>query len=606
MTARIKRDFASPVRLGILCACVVAAFAGIGTRLVLLQVVERDALVAEVERARKRVQVLSAQRGVIKDRNGNLLAANRSFIEVGVDPQIVRLEDEVKLPELARLLGLPREAVLAAFNRKTAMDDEGREVRTIRWARLVESVDEATYEAVLRLGIKGVYGNRQFRRAYPMGSLASHVVGFVNREGVAAMGVERHLDFYLRGQDGWRESERDGLRRELAQFRSREIPPTDGFSVILSLDSVVQDVIERELREIVARFNPVGATILVSDARDGFILGLANHPTFDLNNFNKADLASQRNIAVTDIFEPGSTFKIVAAAAALNEGLVTSGTRFDCTRDAIPFRGRTLRLPRDSHDNGVLTVAEIVAKSSNRGAAHLGVLLGEDRLHRYSAAFGFGQPSGYALGGEVAGMLHPVSAWDGLTISRLPMGHAIGVTPVQIHYAMSAIASGGVLMRPQVVRRIVDREGAAVLEFTPKERRRVIRPEVAREMARLLEGVVGPGGTATRAAIPGFEVAGKTGTTQKIVDGRYSSSHHVGSFIGFFPAGDPRLVISVIIDDARLRGTAYGSTVAAPSFRTVAEQLIQYLGISPTAPARTGVAVAAGARRPPPSNDRLR
>ena len=602
----MKRSFASSYRLVLVCVLVLAAFTGIGARLVFLQVIARDQFVAEVEKTRKRVQVESARRGEIRDSNGNVFATNRSFIEVGVDPQAVRAEDEAKAPQLARLLGVSQAEVLEAFRRKSMVTEETREVRQVRWTKLAPAVDEPTYEQVMQLGIKGVYGNRQFRRVYPDGTRAAHVVGYVNREGTAVMGVEHFLDFYLRGQDGWIELERDGLRRELAQFSPRKVEPTDGHNAILSIDSVVQTYIEAEMREIVRRFKPLGASIIVSDPRDGFILGLANHPTFDLNEFNKADIASQRNISITDIFEPGSTFKIVAGSAALNEGLVTPSSRFDCSEDTMQFRGRTVRLPRDSHTHGIMTVQEIVELSSNRGAARLGALLGEDRLYKYSRAFGFGESSGFALGGEVSGMLAPVKNWDGLTISRLPMGHAIGATPMQVHMAMAAIANGGVLMRPQVVRKIVDKDGFLVHEFTPVARRRVVKPETAQLMSRLLVGVVSPKGTAPRAVIPGFEVAGKTGTTQKIIDGRYSSSHHVGSFVGFFPASRPRLVISVIIDDARLNGTAYGATVAGPSFKTIAEQLIQYYGISPTQPLPGGTAVAQGGSNRSPSRDRLR
>lgn len=603
----MKRSFASSYRLVLVCVLVMAGFTSIGVRLVYLQVIDRDRYVAEVERTRKRVQVVSARRGEIRDSNGNVFATNRSFIEVGVDPQAIKPEDEAKAPQLARLLGISQADVLEAFRRKTQVVAETQEVRQVRWTKLAPAIDEPAYEQVQKLEIKGVYGNRQFRRVYPDGTRAAHVVGYVNREGTAVMGVEHYLDFYLRGQDGWVESERDGLRRELAQFRSREIEPTDGNNAILSIDSVVQTYIEQEMRELVRRFNPLGASIIVSDPRDGFILGLANYPTFDLNEFNKADIAAQRNISVTDFFEPGSTFKIVPGAAALNEGLVTAATRFDCSEDTMQFRGRTVRLPRDSHDHGVMSVQEIIELSSNRGAARLGGLLGEDRLYKYARAFGFGETSGFALGGEVSGMLAPVKNWDGLTISRMPMGHAIGATPLQVHMAMASIANGGVLMRPQVVRRIEDKDGILVHEFSSVARRRVIRQDTAELMQRLLVGVVSPKGTAPKAVIPGYEVAGKTGTTQKIIDGRYSSTHHVGSFVGFFPASRPRLVISVIIDDARLNGTAYGATVAGPSFKIIAEQLIQYYGISPTQPLPgNGAAVAQAGSNRSPSRDRLR
>jgi len=322
----------------------------------------------------------------------------------------------------------------------------------------------------------------------------------------------------------------------------------------------------------------------VSDPTTGFILGLANHPSYDLNHYGDADLAFQRNIAITDILEPGSTFKIVAASGVLEEGLVGTDTRFDCGLDSVVVGQRRLPLPRDSHSHGILSVAEIVSKSSNRGAAQLGILLGRNRLFRYAQAFGFGQKTGLLLSGEEEGILHPVRNWDSLTITRLPMGHAVGATPLQIHSAMSAIANRGILMKPQFVRRITDGAGNIVVAFGPIQRRRVISERTARTMASLLRRVVSPEGTAATAAIPGFEVAGKTGTTQKIIDGQYSHSHHVGSFSGFFPASRPSVAVTVIIDDARLNGTAYGTTVAAPSFKAIAEQLIPYLGVNPSEP----------------------
>jgi cell division protein FtsI/penicillin-binding protein 2 len=594
----MSKGFISAFRLGIVCVGVLAGFSGIGTRLVHLQVVQRDDLLKQVERARKKVAVLKARRGSIFDVHGNLMASSRSFIEVGVDPHSTVEEDADKLPQLASLLELPVSEVVAAFDTKTAFrrSKNGNETGQIRWRKLNELVGEDTYDRILELKIKGVYGNRDFRRTYPGGSLAAHMLGYVNREGTPTSGVERYMDFYLRGQDGRRESERDGRRRELAQFRSSEIPPADGYDIILSLDMVVQHIVERELQNIVDEMNPKGATIIVSDPSTGYILGLANYPSFDLNYYNEADLASQRNIAVTDIFEPGSTFKIVVASAALEESIVTLDTKFNCGNNVIWVKGKALKLPRDSHDHGLMSVEEIVMKSSNRGAAHLGVKLGAKRLYKYARAFGFGEKTQFPFGGEVRGMLHPVKKWDGLTITRLPMGHAVGVTPMQIHFAMSTIANGGILMKPQVVKQIVSKEepvfvddnGASVLPFEPTQKRRVLSKQTAQTMAKLLTGVVSPDGTANGAAIEGFEVAGKTGTSQKIIDGQYSSSHHVGSFSGFFPASRPRVAITVIVDDAQLKGRiAYGSTVAVPSFKAISEQLIQYLGINPIEPINT-------------------
>jgi cell division protein FtsI (penicillin-binding protein 3) len=608
----MRKGFASSARLFLLAALTLAAFGAIALRLVHLHWWKRDELLAHVDRARKQIVVENARRGDIVDLRGNRLATSRSAIELGADPQVLRPEDEARWPELARLIGRPlaeidpllrrryagevgariefatlREAP-AAEDSEDGQPDAPVPPRAIRWVKLAEGLDESTYERVLALGIRGVYGHRHYRRTYPHGQRAAHVIGFVNREQVAASGAERFFDFYLRGQSGWRESERDGRRRELAQFRTREVPPTDGFDVGLTLDLVVQHVIEEELEHIARTFRPDSATIIVSEAATGAILGLANWPTFDLNQFNRADLAVQRNFALTDLFEPGSTFKIVAAAAALEEGLVTPRTVFDCGVDTVIYEGRPRALPRDAHPYGELSVADIVGKSSNRGAAHLGVRLGAQRLHDWSRAFGFGEATGFPFGGEINGVLHPVRAWDGLTITRLPMGHAVGATAMQVHFAMSVIANDGVLLRPVIVREIRDRDGRVLAGFEPHVRRRVLSPETAQLMARLLVQAASAEGTGKAAEIPGYEVAGKTGTTQKIIDGRYSSRHHVGSFVGFFPASRPELVITVVVNNGKPPGggLGYGGVVAAPSFKRVAEQLIPYLGIPPaSAPA---------------------
>lgn len=589
----MSKGFSSNGRMVLLATGILLCFCGIGARLVFLHVLQRDELLKEVERARRSFVVESARRGDILAVGGQLLASSHTLVEVGVDPQSFRREDEARLPELARLLKISLADVraAAALRLTDAPEDRAREERAVQWVKLTEGVEEDVYERVMELGIRGVYGNRTYRRTYPNRELAAHLIGYINRDGVPAAGVERHMDLYLHGVAGWRESERDGRRRELAQFRTREVQPSDGYDVVLSLDLVVQYLIEEELQRIAREFSPAKATIIVSDVRTGFILGLANYPTFNPNEFNRAPMAALRNIAVTDVLEPGSTFKIVAASAALEEGLATPESVVDCSVDEVEYRGRRLRLPADDHALGQLTVAGIVSHSSNRGAARLGLLLGERRLYDYARKFGFGEITGFPFGGEVDGMLPPPEKWDGLTITRMPMGHAVSATPLQIHTAMAAIANGGVLLRPRIVRQVRDAGGGLIFDFSDQVRHRVISERTAQTMARLLRDVASPRGTAPEAAIRDplrgydYEIAGKTGTTQKLIDGRYSSEHHIGSFVGFFPATRPRVVVSVIVDDANAPdgGTAYGRVVAVPPFRRIAERLIQYLDIKPVA-----------------------
>lgn len=587
----MRKGFASNARLVLLSFGVFACFAGLAARLVWLHWLERESYTAFLEKARKQTIVELARRGDILDVRGNRLATSRNLIELGADPQDLRTEDEAKWPELARLLNLApgqlepllRRRFAAASDAPAEGVDSAAQGRPVRWVKLSEEVEESAYERILQLGIKGVYGIRHYRRVYPGGQLAAHLLGYINKEQTPVTGVERHLDFYLRGQSGWRESERDGHRRELAQFRSREIPATDGYDVVLTIDMFVQHIVEEELAAIAKKYQPESATIIVGDPATGAILALANWPTFDLNRFNTAPLAAQRNIAITDVYEPGSTFKIVASSGALNERLVTPQTEFDCDVASIEYQGKPRSLPRDTHRYGNLSVAGIVGKSSNKGAAHLGVLLGGQRLYEYARAFGFGAATGYPLGGEVPGVLHPVAKWDGLTITRLPMGHSISATPLQVHCAMGVIAGGGVLSRPWIIREIRDNTGRTVAPCEPMPRRRVVSRETAETMARLLVEAASAEGTGKAGAIDGYQVAGKTGTTQKIIDGRYSSSHHIGSFVGFFPANRPQIQITVVVNDGRLPsgGLAYGGTVAAPSFKRIGEQLIPYLGIRP-------------------------
>ncbi|HTU03136.1 MAG TPA: penicillin-binding protein 2, partial [Candidatus Sulfotelmatobacter sp.] len=526
----MSKGFTTNYRIALLAGLVLAMFAGLEARLVWLQIVDRDELLHSVGEARRQLIVDNARRGDILDANGALLATSRSVIVLGVDPQSVRPEDRVKLPKLAALLGMPlsdlesicttkmRPVAAGADSRKpepagmvisvgppaaadpagdpapkrddTELDEPDREGnRPIRWAKLSDQVPESVYAQIAKLGVRGVYGSRVYRRNYPHNDMAAHVIGYVDREERPVAGIEHYADFYLRGENGWLESERDGRSRELAQFRTREVPASDGFNVSLTIDANIQRMAEDELAAIAAQYEPEKATIIVSDPQTGFILALANYPSFDLNRFNKlsrADQGRMRNIAVADEYEPGSVFKIVAVSGALNEGLVTTDTEFDCTLDKIDYNGITRSLPReDSSDNfdHPLTVAEIIEKSSNKGAAQLAMTLGDRRFYEYARAFGFGQRTGFPVGGEVAGRLKPPEKWDSLTITRMPMGQSVTATALQMQQAMGVIANGGMLLKPQIIHQVRDAQGELVYTFGRMEVRRVISEQTARTMA---------------------------------------------------------------------------------------------------------------------------
>ena len=349
----MSKGFASN-RLSLLAIGVIACFMSVGVRLVFLHVIDRDELLRFVDKARRQIVVEHARRGTILDAKGNLLATSRSEITVAVDPWALQeyleieknpakrarrsSEEQAKRAQLAGLLGLDTADVEKAFTPAMRAVDPAKDQRDgkvdgqvkDRWVKLREAVDEPTFDKIAALNIRGISSERVYRRVYPGDALAAHLIGYINKEGTPVSGAEHHFDLYLKGQDGWIESEKDGARRELAQFRSREVPVTDGNDVVLTIDSVVQHILEDELKAIGEKYSPHFATIIASDPMTGAILGMANYPSFDLNNYSKAPMDAQRNYAVTDMIEPGSTFKIVAIGAALNEGLVTPRSSFDC------------------------------------------------------------------------------------------------------------------------------------------------------------------------------------------------------------------------------------------------------------------------------------
>ncbi len=578
----MSKGFVSSFRLMLVGTVLVGCFFALFARLFQLHVVEQVRLSQWVQQGRQKVDRVEAPRGQIRDRNGNLLASTRTVYTVGLDPHVFEATEEPRLRQLARRLGITVETIeAAAQERFRAPEHAGEPPRPIRWVKLAERVEMDAYDAAMALEVRGVYGNREYVRHYPDGPLAAHVLGFVNKEGTPSGGVESALDFYLSGQNGWLESERDGRSRELPQFRRRDVQARPGLDVELTLDGYVQHLAERQLAAVAQAYDPVGATILISEVETGAILALANYPAFDPNSFWESPVEHFANRACELVFEPGSTFKIVPAAAVLDQRLAGVEAIFDCSVAAAPFDGRMVPLPDDHNAMGELSLSEVVVKSSNRGAAQMGLLLGEQRLYQYARDFGFGNRTGYDLGVETAGILHPPPHWDGLTISRLPMGHAVSASPLQIHFATSVIANGGLLMEPWLVRRVVDGEGEAVVQFHPRVRRRVLSEETARTMSRILAQVTGPRGTAREAGLEAFAVAGKTGTSQKIINGQYSRTHHIASFTGFFPAEAPEVVVSVFIDEPKLDGVGYGGAVAAPVFKELAGMLAEYLDIRP-------------------------
>ena len=544
------------------------AFTALACRLVDLQVFRHTALSREAAANREQVVHRHGRRGEIRDCNGYLLANSQSVRIVAADPSLTTSNAAAIAHQLAPLLKLDEAGLVTHLTGAS------------KYVRLKLKVDEDTVAQIKALKIKGLVFEDQFLRTYPNGPLASHVIGFVDSDHKGVQGIEAGFEKYLSGVAGYEIIEHDRKGREIRALRDEEIGPRDGFNVVLTVDQVIQHIAEVELDKAMAEFHPQAGVIIVSRPKTGESLAMSSRPTFDPNNPGAFPPDARRNRCVSDVAEPGSTFKIVVCSGALNEGLVTLADRFDCEHGAWSFAGRVLH---DSHPYGVLTVEEILYHSSNIGAAKIGITkLGAARLYSYIRAYGFGHKTGIDLPGEVSGIAHPLAKWNPLSISRIPMGHEIAATPMQMMMAMNAIANGGHLMKPVIIKSVVDENNVPVAKFQPQQVGQPITLRASVLMATALRRVPTPEGTAPKAAVKGYDVAGKTGTAEKIENGQYVKKYY-SSFIGYLPAADPEIAILVSLDNPA-GGAYYGGSVAGPVFRGVAEKVTQYLSIPPQFP----------------------
>lgn len=555
------------LRAWLLALVMITAYIGVGARLIALQALQHEPLLAEAVRTRRLIQETEARRGHILDRNGRTLAISGVAKTLCADPARMEPGEAARWADtLGTALGVDRETLQDRFT-------SGR-----RFAYVKRKMTAAEAEGVAELKLPpGVfYTEEEPVRVYPQGTALSHVLGFVDHRHEGAEGVELEKDSFLRGLGGWVVTEQDRFRREMLPNRGAHVEPRNGCSVVLTVDTVIQHIAEIELEKGIEEHGANWGCVVVLDPRTGEILALANRPTFDPNDPGAALPEARRNRAVTDRYEPGSTFKVVVLAAALNEGIVRLDQQFDCENGRFLYNRRILH---DHHSYGLLTVEDILVKSSNIGAAKVGLRLGAQRLHDYIRRFGFGAPTGIELPLEAQGVVHPVNRWSGISITRIPMGHEVDATPLQVACAFAAIANDGVLMAPQIVREVRSPDGRLLRSFPPRAVRRVVDERTAHALLRPLMRVVSPEGTAADAAIEGYEVAGKTGTTQKLVDGHYSRTQHIASFVGFAPARDPAVCAIVVLDEPKT--SMYGGKTAAPIFREIMDQVLKYLGVPP-------------------------
>lgn len=544
-----------------------AAWIGLGARLTFLHLGPNEGLRARVEQIRKVEEDILVGRGRILDCRGNILALDLPVKNVCADPKVIIEKGYLRFvgAHLARLLQLDPAMVFARLNRPDR-----------RFEYIKKFVPEETVDQIRRMQLKGIFFEDASARYYPKDAMFCHVVGFSNLEGIGSAGVEQRMDQYLRGRPGLRISEKDGRRVEMYRRRSLEIAPQEGADVYLTVDQNLQYLVEKALDAALEEHQAKGVWAIVERVKTGEILAMASRPAYDLNGYRSSPLENMLNRAIGYVYEPGSTFKVAVIAAALNEKTVAPDDVYDCENGAWFYQGRILR---DYHPYGHLTVADVIKKSSNIGAAKVALTLGERRLEQYLRAFGIGKPTGIELPGEEGGILHDRTKWSALSISRIPMGQGVGVTSMQMLNMLCAIANDGFLMKPSVIQRVVDAQGRTIREFSPEVAGRPISEETSRLMRTLLTRATEEGGTGTKARVDGYEVGGKTGTGQKPVAGGYSDTANVASFMGFLPAANPEIAIIVVVDEPQPLHT--GGVVAAPVFREIASEAVRYLDIPP-------------------------
>jgi cell division protein FtsI (penicillin-binding protein 3) len=564
------RKQGNPIRVFVVIGGIFLWCGIICARLVQLQVIRHEEFVQQALQRQQVTRSVLAPRGVIYDSHMDELATSVSVSTVVAEPRNIGDKIKEAARGLAAILNLDYEELLAK------MTDPARQSFMVVQRR-IDPKDEARIES---LGIKGVYLVEESMRAYPNRELACQVLGFVNMIGDGGAGVEIQYDQELKGVPGQISFDVDARRRS---FRGKiEKPPVQGHSLVLSIDKSIQYIAERELAAGVQNASAARGTAIVMETNTGRILALATYPSYNCNTYNDYSPDFWRNRAISDFIEPGSTFKVVVATAALEEKLTQPDEQIDCQMGTITVSNHVFH---DHQAYGLLTFNEILEKSSNIGAAKLGLRLGEERLYEALRTFGFGTKTGIDLPGEIVGLVRHWKQWSGLSVAAISFGQEVGVTSLQIMNAINAIANGGYRVCPSVVDRIIDQDGNLV-RVNKTDPIRIMRPETAAAVRNAFEGVV-LRGTGRKAALEGYRAAGKTGTAQKIVDGHYSSTKYVASFIGFSPLPQPRITVLVQIDEPK--GGIYGGDISAPIFRAIAQEALLQLRVPPdqTAPLKT-------------------
>jgi cell division protein FtsI (penicillin-binding protein 3) len=543
-------------RIGLLFAAFLLCFLVIVGRAFWLQGVQGAQLASEAISQQTETVMVPGLRGSLLDRRGNELAASEDAVTIFATPYQVK-DPPQAAAKLAPILELSKSEVLESLTAESGFSYVAHKV----------SLEEAG--KVERLKLEGIGELPDSRRTYPQGEMAGQVIGAVGSENQGLTGLEAGEESVLKGSDGERRIVKDALGDPIRLETVKEA--SDGEDIQLTLDPLIQEKTEQVLAEVGETYSPKGATAIVVDPRSSQILAMANWPPINPNDLSGTTSEDLMNKATGLNYEPGSTFKAFTVSAALEEKLVTPETTFTLP-PTIQVADRTIK---DAEERGTetMSVAQILARSSNVGAVTIGLEVGAEKFSKWIDRFGFGRRTGVQFPGEESGIVPKLSQYSGSTMGNLPMGQGLAVTPMQMVAGYSAIADGGILKQPQLIERIGDR--------TIHEPRghRVIDAGVAAQVREMLEGVLAPGGTASEVSVPGYTLAGKTGTAQVAENGTYSETKYIASFIGFAPAQNPQLLAAVIVDQPQ--GEIYGGSVAAPAFGKIAAFALPYLGVAP-------------------------
>ncbi len=544
----------------VLSTVVIFSFFAVSLRLIDLMILNHERLLTEAKRRHLKVEDIQVRRGTIFDRRGRELALNLELESLYCDPEKLDLGNDGVI-RLASVMAKEPKVILSKIPAGG------------RFAWVERKLEPDTVERIKGLNIKGLGFTTEAKRFYPKRELASHVLGFVGVDNQALEGVELKYDRYMKTTGGKVFFGRDASGRILSSGVEIE---AKGNNIVITIDEGLQYLVEKAIDKAMLKWKASAATVIMMDPFTGEILAFANRPTYDPNIPGNVSDSDKRNRAITDCYEPGSTFKLVTGVAALEEKVVKPGTLVDVSKGYIQVGGKAIR---DVHKYEILTFKEVIQKSSNVGSITIGMRLGKERIYKYAKLLGIGEKTGVDLPGEVSGWIRPPERWSSTSIGAIPIGQEVAVTPIQMLRAYSAIANGGFLVRPHVVSGIISPDGRVIASFRDKKMNRIISAKTAETLKDILKSVVEEGGTGRSASVEGNEVAGKTGTAQVInpETGRYSKEKYVSSFVGFVPADNPRLAMIVVIYEPK--GQIYGGVVAAPVFKDIANQTLSYLDI---------------------------